>query len=177
MWRFFASLLLLLSQACLAIHADEVGSIDYALNLLGAPSQRNTLFARPFPDSKASLLYTLSDRAALAAVNPKDGTLVWRQLLNSTAEGPGSLSIGDGQEIVYSGIGDSVAAWSSLDGRIVWQRKFAGCNVKHVAAVESASQKDPVEKDVVVVLEGQQHAVYRLNSRSGSTVWKHHDSS
>lgn len=174
--RKFAGAVLACTQIASAIHADEAGSIDYSLNLVGAPLQQNTLFAKPYPESKASLLYTLSDLSAVAAINPKDGAVIWRHSLNASASsGPGSLSIGNGQEIVYTGAGDSVTAWSAIDGRLIWQRRFADCHVRHVRALDLPGENESIEKDVVAVLDGEQNAVYRLSSRSGSDVWKYHD--
>ncbi|KAJ6132030.1 ER membrane protein complex subunit 1 [Penicillium samsonianum] len=60
--------------ACLspatAIYSDEVNHIDFHHALLGAPSPDSTFFLKPSTSSNASLLYTLSDKLLVGAVNP-----------------------------------------------------------------------------------------------------------
>ena len=81
-------------SSSLAIFVDEVNDIDFHHALLGVPSPQSTFFHRPSSSSNASLLYTLSDRLVLGAVNPKDGSLVWRQDRHSSEV---RWAVGEGQ--------------------------------------------------------------------------------
>src|SRR5271156_785894 len=85
-----------------AIFTDEAYHIDYHHALLGVPERHNLLFRRPHASSNASLLYAVSDKAVLGAINPRDGALLWRQPLGGipleTSKGASfAVAEGDGK--------------------------------------------------------------------------------
>jgi hypothetical protein len=88
--RLHALLILALSLSfpVYAIIADGAYHIDYHLALLGIPRSGNTFFHQPSASSSASLLFTISEKGVLGAVNPKDGSLVWRQSLVGSLPAP-----------------------------------------------------------------------------------------
>lgn len=113
----------------LAVFSDEVYHIDYHHALFGVPQPHNTFFHRPSAHSKGSLLYSLSENGILGAINPKDGSIVWRQslwgtdrpgahkgLLRATAEG----------NTVFSAVNGALQAWDAAEGRLVWEQSYAG---------------------------------------------------
>lgn len=108
----------LLLRSTQAIFADEAWDVDYHHPLLGLPKEEATLFHQPNPASKASLIYTLSEEGIVGAVNPRDGSLVWRQSLPRNLSDAGFLRAGSGQDIVIAGAGHQVSAWSAADGRL-----------------------------------------------------------
>ncbi|KAF2493052.1 DUF1620-domain-containing protein [Lophium mytilinum] len=165
--------------SCLAIFADDAGHIDYHYALVGLPKQDATLFQQPFAGSKASLIYTLSDKLVIGAVNPKDGELVWRQpLSSSTNTTEGYLRAGEDQDTVISAAGDQVAAWSSSDGRYVWGSKFPGSTVKDLEILELPDSKaDRDVKDAIVLLSGGVQGVKRLDGKTGIVRWTYEDAS
>ena len=109
----------LLLTSTIAVFVDEAWNIDHHYALLGQPSEKTTFFHQPSSNSRASLIYTVSAKGILGAVNPRDGSVVWRQrlLTNGTNLLASHLRAGQGQETVVSGIGNNVAAWSAADGR------------------------------------------------------------
>ena len=119
----------LLLPTSLAVFVDDAWKVDWHLALVGTPQQDTTFFHQPVVASKASLLYTLSDKAVLAAVNPRDGSLQWRQQL-SHATNSTFLRPAHDQDIVISAVDGQVAAWSAADGRQLWSQDTHGAPVK-----------------------------------------------
>src|ERR1700719_4597891 len=103
MWLQAVLLLASCAPLALAIFADEVNHVDFHYALLGIPSAQRTFFHRPSSSSNASLLYTLSEKSFLGAVNPKDGSIVWRQNLarwSDAAAVESFLRAGDGENTI-----------------------------------------------------------------------------
>ena len=176
-WAWLLSPLLcsLFPSSVSAIFADEAYQTDYHHPLLGFPQSHATFFHRPSAASKASLLYTLSERHVLGAVNPKDGTIIWRQRLVDPASnitGQGFLRAGEGEDIIISATGGDVQAWDAADGRLVWAWKGPG-QIKSLEVVEAQGGG----KDVLVLSEeeGIFGVVRKLKIASGDPLWEHRD--
>lgn len=153
-----------------AVFEDEAYSIDYQHELLGTPIQDNTLFHRPSTSSKATLLYSLSDKNILGAINPKDGSLVWRQDLSGCAPGgtPGFLRSVNGTNMVLSVVGSTVRAWEAGDGKMVWQFEGRGIANSLVVSDIMGKTQDPVlltDEDGIV-------RITALNAMNGKVVWE-----
>ena len=155
-----------------AIFADEAYQTDYHHALLGFPQAQATLFHRPSSVSKASLLYTLSERLVLGAVNPKDGTVIWRQQLGDQAQNgtaSGLLRAGDGGDTLVTAVGETVSSWDAADGRLTWSWKSNG-RIKSLEVTEGG--------DVLVLskAQGTNAFVHKLGVDNGALLWAHHDS-
>jgi outer membrane protein assembly factor BamB len=185
--RFHALLLPVLARvvSVLAIFVDDAYQIDYHQALLGIPESQNTLFHRPQASSSASLLYTISNKAVLGAVNPKDGSLVWRHALagEPVANGTSSrLAAAQGDGKVISSFGRYVSAWDALDGKLVWMEAFP--TTSHILGLEivptPGGQSTAGVADVIV-LAGHQSAtsssatVRRLAGDDGRVQWEYSD--
>ncbi|KAK3934414.1 DUF1620-domain-containing protein [Diplogelasinospora grovesii] len=173
-----ALLLLALSPAVGAVFQDEVGHLDYHYELLGLPQRETTFFHRPRRDDKASLLYTLTDIGVLGAVNPGNGAVVWRQLLNDTsttqsAGGLGLLRAGEGENWIASALGKSVHAWDAVSGRNKFWLDFPS-EVKDLEIMELTEENR--RKDVLVLFDDDKVPVLRrLSGNDGSVVWEFRD--
>ncbi|KAK3693629.1 hypothetical protein B0T22DRAFT_45655 [Podospora appendiculata] len=165
-----AFLLLALPSAVRAVFQDEVGHIDYHYELLGVPQRETTFFHRPRRDAKASLLYTLSDVGVLGAVNPTSGAVLWRHLLNSTAQDTGGfLRAGEGENWVASALGHSVHAWDAVTGRNKFWADFDG----EVKDLEMMEMTENHRKDVLALFDEHDSTVLRrLSGNDGSLVWE-----
>ncbi|KAK5170685.1 uncharacterized protein LTR77_005275 [Saxophila tyrrhenica] len=170
----------LIAAACLllkttsAVFADEAYNVDYHYALLGQPQQDTTFFHRPSTNSKASLLYTLSEKGVVGAVNPRDGEIVWRHALaqNVTERSNGFLRAADGQDVVVSGSGSRVAAWTAADGRLAWDMNTDG-PVEDVEILELSDKLASAgNKDVLVLSSGDSPAVQRIDGASGTKRWQ-----
>ncbi|KAM3416175.1 hypothetical protein BST61_g7783 [Cercospora zeina] len=163
----------LLLRSAHAIFADEAWDLDYHHPLLGLPKEDTTLFHQPNPTSRASLIYTLSEEAVLGAVNPRDGSLVWRQALSRNPSNAGFLRAGSGQGVVIAGAGRQVSAWSAADGRLAWTRAFEH-DIEDLEILELSDGKEAATaKDAVVLTGGEHPAVHRLDGSSGGVKWTH----
>lgn len=172
----------LLVPSTLAIFADDAFRTDYHIPLTGAPLPDTTFFQQPLAESKATLIYTLSAKGVLAAVNPKDGGIVWRQRLTrgdeSEIRATGSLRAGEGQDTVVSGWGEEVQAWGAAEGRMGWRSGF-GEEVVDLEILEqwdgAAGKKTGGDKDVLVLTGGERPVVRRLDGEKGEVKWEYED--
>jgi outer membrane protein assembly factor BamB len=161
-----------------AVFLDEAYKSDFHHALLGLPQQHTTFFHRPQADSKASLLYTLSDKAILGAVNPKTGAIVWRQsLASASVAAPGFLRAGEDEDVVISAVGQQVRAWDALSGRLAWGNEFGDGVVADLEVIETAVATEAKRRKDALALFGSkgQGIVRRLHGDTGEVVWEFHD--
>ncbi|KAF2469398.1 DUF1620-domain-containing protein [Lindgomyces ingoldianus] len=159
----------------LAIFEDDAYHVDYHHALVGLPKHDTTFFQQPYAGSKASLLYTLSQKQVIAAVNPKDGALVWRQRLSGQR---GMLRAGEEQDTVVSATGDSITAWSASDGRLAWEARMNGATVEDLEILEQEDGITNVDsKDAIILLGGGSPSVRRLDGKTGRVKWVYTDTS
>lgn len=155
-----------------AVYEDEAYKIDYQHALLGVPRRDNTFFHQPTTNSKASLLYTLSDKLVLGAVNPKDGSLVWRQDLvegqTNRASIRGFLRAANEMSLVISAAGNTVKAWEGANGRLVWEWEGKGTLFDLSLVDFPSGSKDPV---VLTNMDGIVR-ISRLSSTNGKMIWE-----
>ncbi|KAJ5056565.1 hypothetical protein J3E74DRAFT_468352 [Bipolaris maydis] len=171
--------------ACLApaaaVFEDEAHHIDFHYALLGLPKHDATFFQKPYPGSKASLLYSLSDNNTVAAINPKDGALVWRHPLPAAAaaDDVAHLRAGNEQDTVISALGQRVVAWSASDGRLVWDTATPAARVEDLEILEQGDGMSiDAAKDVLVLLAADASlSVKRLDGKTGQPKWTHEDTS
>ena len=170
-------LLLLFSSITSAIYADEAYETDWHQALLGKPRKETTFFHQPSSTSKAALLYTLSEKHVVGAINPKDGSIVWRQPLanlSETAGDPSFLKPAASRDYVVSGFKDRVQSWNAADGRLAWQWKSTG-NVKSVEILPTSHDREGV---VVLTQDGaQQYSVRFIDGATGHVKWEFKDES
>ncbi|WEW56005.1 hypothetical protein PRK78_001440 [Emydomyces testavorans] len=164
-----------------AILADEAYHIDYHHALLGTPQERTTFFHRPSSSSSASLLYTLSEKSILGAVNPKDGSIVWRQNISDYSVGArtgGLLRAADGEDAVVSALGSDVLAWGASDGKLLWRNRFDDASIVDLELVGLQGLDGAQAARDSIVLAGNRHGVVRrLDGISGSVKWEYRDDS
>jgi ER membrane protein complex subunit 1 len=171
--RFLSALVATLLPTALAVFQDEAGEVDYHHALLGLPQIHTTFFHQPQPSSKASLVYSLSELYILGAINPRDGSLVWRQRLQP---GPNSNSTflfrGEAHSIV-SGVDGQIACWSSIDGKLVWsaEQNLPGTLVD----LNSIEIGPSGNRDVAALFQGETTTVQRLDGKSGAPIWQYKD--
>jgi ER membrane protein complex subunit 1 len=197
------TLALSLVSSVQAIIADEAYHVDYHLALLGIPQSGTTFFHRPSASSSASLLYTISEKGVLGAVNPKDGSLVWRQYLAGPLPKPNlaiqkvmklpeeeqlkafsdnspskaGLLAEEGSGFVVSYYGPTVSAWDAMNGKLVWQKLMPrGERIQGAQLLPSGRGTTPSSKvDVVVLYGAEEGVILRLDGSSGAVVWEHRD--
>ena len=158
----------------LTIFVDEAYQVDYHHALLGIPEAHNTFFHRPSTASRASLLYTISNRGIVGAVNPKDGAILWRQRLGEEGQNFTTkrfLRAAEGSDLVFGAVGGTVTAWDATDGRIGWGWQGTG-NVKAFEVLEGESA---VNELFLLSEEGGQGVVRRFSTGTGTVEWEYAD--
>ena len=163
----YALLPLTLSPIVCGLFQDDAYQVDFHYTLLGSPLATNTFFHQPSVSSKASLLYTLSEKLIVGAVNPKDGSVVWRQDLAEGAQNrttvQGFLRAANNTNIVVSAAGNKVRGWDATEGRMIWEREEKGI-VRSLSLLEV----DPM----VVVQDSGNVRISRLNGMNGKMIWE-----
>ena len=179
--RLQAALLLLAScvPSTLAIYPDEVNHVDFHRALLGLPTPQSTFFLKPSSASNASLLYTLSEKSILGAVNPRDGSLVWRQNVSrsSLPDSDGLLRASDGINAVVSGAGDYLSSWTALDGKLIWENWFSDGSVAdlELLELEDASAAGTTRDTIALIAGDNGGAVKRIDGKTGNVKWEYKD--
>ncbi|KAI5796251.1 hypothetical protein DFH27DRAFT_502102 [Peziza echinospora] len=145
---------------------DEAYEVDWHIPLVGASLFHSTFFHRPLPESKASVIYTLTDQHVIAAVLPKNGSLIWRQTIEGDAnlDGLGKPILRPGHGQVISAAGRVVRAWDATDGRLVWASEF-----------NSAVKDIQVNTDGAVWTLLGDGSIRKLNGISGSVFDEVHN--
>lgn len=165
-----------LINPALAIFADDAFISDYHVPLLGLP--QTSFFHQPYANSKASLLYSISDKAVLGAINPKDGAVVWRHALSESFNGSNAvLAAGEGKDVVVSAVDSQVASWAAGDGRLVWSKSLGNDVVAQDLEVLEMQDAQPEDagKDVLLLFNKDGSVVQRLDGDSGKVKWEYHD--
>jgi outer membrane protein assembly factor BamB len=167
----------LVVPTCQAVFLDDAWKVDWHLALVGAPQDQTTFFHQPVAASKASLLYTLSDKAILGAVNPKDGSLRWRQQLSPSSNSSSTfLRAAQDHHLVISAVDGQVAAWSAADGRQAWSVDLQDATVKDLEIVEIPEPNEQGgSKDAIVLTGGPLPTVQRLARQDGAQKWLFRD--
>ncbi|KAF3084501.1 hypothetical protein TWF706_000721 [Orbilia oligospora] len=159
----------LLSSSCQAVFSDEAFHTDFQVQLFGtALDPSSTFFHQAAAGKTGSLLYTLSNRLVIGAINPKDGAQVWRQRL-----GEGTVS--ESEELsksawlrkskdgrIVSVFDKAIALWDAATGRAVWEYS-ASVTVADVITLEA-------ENLLVVALKGGEVKAIKL--ASGEIAWE-----
>lgn len=170
-WLFFPAIF----SPALALFSDEAYHIDYHHALLGVPRPHTTFFHRPSVNSKGSLLYSLSEQGILGAINPKDGSIIWRQSLVDTESPKAHKSLlraaAEGNNI-YSAINGSIQAWDAAQGRLVWEQ----LGTSESKDLEVLDFKEAA-KDILVLttMRPTTRIIKKLAANSGELLWEFKD--
>jgi ER membrane protein complex subunit 1 len=183
-----------------SILADEANHVDYHHALLGIPQAEHTFFHRPSAASSASLLYSISEKAVLGAINPKDGSLVWRHPLADATLKPflqvetadrllddgedkaavpvrTGLLAQDGTPFVVSYYESTVSSWDAMNGKLLWQKILPPG--QHIRSAQLAPPRRDGQSgsgfNVVVLYGSDSGTIITLNGDSGAVVWEHRD--
>lgn len=168
-----------LLPTALAIFPDEAYKVDYQHALIGFPQPHTTFFHQPQRDSKASLIYSLSEHGILGAVNPKDGSVVWRQVLSKDMNFTKSFLVpSNNYGTVVSAIDNQIASWTAVDGKLAWIREeYLPGQVVDLKSLDAlgAGEAGP-SRDLITVFKGDTGTVQRLDGKTGESKWQYADS-
>lgn len=168
----------LLLPSTLAIFADEAYEIDYHHALLGIPQEANTFIHQPHTTTKASLIYTLTDKSLIGAVNPKDGAIVWRQQLHAGVNSSAAVFRAcHDQDVVATGTDTQVAAWTATSGRLIWAEPFTEeGQIKDIRFLQLGEDGSATGvRDILVLFAGAAPVVQRRDGTTGQLKWQYKD--
>lgn len=159
----------------LGVFSDEAFHIDYHYALLGVPQRHSTFFHRPSASSKGSLLYSLSEKGVLGAINPKDGSIIWRQLLvdSECSEVRNGLlrAVAEGN-IIFSAINGIIQAWDAAEGRLAWEQQGSGVSKDLVVLDLGGIAKDILSLTAKTTVTA---IIRKLAADSGEILWELED--
>ncbi len=163
-------------QSAFAVFTDEAFHLDYHHALLGIPLPHATFFHKPQSSSNASLLYALSDKGVLGAINPKDGSILWRQDLSSADTsnvGQASVAVGERDGQIISRYQNAVCCWDALDGKLKWDYSTdKSTTVEGMHLVPTETPDADAAQDVIVLASGESRLfVIRLAGDNGVKKW------
>lgn len=184
-WKSILTLVALSVAPVWSVFVDEAFTVDFHHALLGLPQPHATFFHKPDASSNAALLYTLSDKGVLGAVNPRDGNVLWRQ---SVAGQPlesvknAFLFAGEDDGKIVTAYEHHVTAWDASSGRLVWQYNTHGSSkaigVQPVPVLGSST--DGAAQDAILLArsssDGAVHTVSRLGGDGSGERWSWKDS-
>jgi len=184
-WHGVVSALTVLLSTSSAIFADDAFHIDYHHALLGVPQSHTTFFNKPQASTNASLLYSISDKAVLGAINPKDGSALWRQSLAGQPTDHTSSSFlvareRDGQ--IISGYGRTISSWDALNGKLIWSYNLPqGIIVQGLQPVPGLDTGNAAIQDLILLAAPETANAHSIISRiagDGSGLrWEYIDTS
>lgn len=123
---------------------------------------------------KRAGLYVGTEKNVVAAVNPKNGQIIWRHLLEKNDK-LRYLSADDQTVTTISGISSPhVRLWDSSTGTIVWDYEFTSVSNMDTANGSTDSVTVPVSgtsvDDILVLTPGG--TLTRISGKLGSLVWQ-----
>ena len=159
-----------------AIYGDDAYQIDFHHALLGKPEPLATFFHRPSSTSPASLLYTLTELGVLGAVNPKDGSVVWRHRLGLNSRhyaGQASLKACQNLSIIASTLDNHLRVYNAANGRLAWEWQ----SNDNITFTEIISH--PLNPTVAIIerLRDGAEVVRAFDAENGTLRWHFVDSS
>lgn len=191
------AVLLACSSSVFSVLTHDAYQSDWHFALFGIPE--TIFFHRPSASSSATLLYVLSERGVFGAVNPKDGTVVWRQALTSlttklNSQSPNVLTPEEQKEIqtlksyqdakglvtqpgasfVVTHFGPQVSAWDAASGKLIWQWLAPDNQLIQQAQLVTRSQKGSSPIDVIVLAGRESEEMVKLDGASGAVIWQQH---
>eukprot|EP00887_Chlorella_sp_A99_P006353 scaffold3.g6353.t1 len=142
--------LLLLAACASAVYEDQAGRFDWLRQHVGRVSLA-TLAARPRPR-----LVVASEAGVVAALSTKDGSLLWRKVLDEQLGPPTHLEVAGSRVAVLADEGRLLQAYDLESGRLLWSWPLFGAGER--ASLLGASQPS------MTVLDGTSKLVVALGN-------------
>ncbi|KIS69936.1 uncharacterized protein UMAG_10160 [Mycosarcoma maydis] len=185
--------LLLGVSSATALSKAEAGKIDWHVPRMGVPHASNAS-ATPYlsprfhriikpdadvKDKAQTAIFLATESNAVGALNPRNGDIVWRQLLAEHDQLLLQKQFGEVSLVISGNGGANVRLYHALTGFLIWESKLH--NIRDgllpepgFPATDAVFLTDKAKSDVppdLVVLSNAR-TVRRLNGAFGAQVWK-----
>ncbi|QSL67089.1 hypothetical protein MERGE_001476 [Pneumocystis wakefieldiae] len=143
----------------------ENDKITFHIPLIGVPLKESIFFHKPI-SYQDSLIYLATEKNILAAINSKDGSLVWRQeyaendLINA-------IKPLDSKIITLSN-SSTVRAWNALTGFLIWEETLQNSFSDNRNVIKIFENNITSDKDIILLTSNM---IYFLDSNTGSQIW------
>ncbi|KTW26078.1 hypothetical protein T552_02971 [Pneumocystis carinii B80] len=143
----------------------ENDKITFHIPLIGVPLKESIFFHKPV-SYQNSLIYLATEKNILAAINSKDGSLVWRQKYaeNDPINAIKSLD----SKIITLSNSSIVRAWNALTGFLIWEETYQNFFLDNRHAIKIFENNITSNKDIVLLTS---NTIYFLDSNTGSQIW------
>lgn len=123
------------------------------------------------------MLFTLTDKSLFGAVNPKDGSIVWRQQLHSVSNSSNAVLRAGGDNVLATAAGSQVATWQASDGRLIWSHDYGqDVVVKDAIFLGVKGEGSAIgSQDILVLYQGASSGIERRDLETGEVKWQYTD--
>jgi ER membrane protein complex subunit 1 len=151
--------LLLVAAVCSAMFEDEAGANDWHKQQLGTITALHAV---------GSGLVVASDAAVIASLNPENGNLTWRHVLDETHAVRTTLPVGSSGLLTITGADAIARYWHSDSGALLWDKAtLAQDSTAEAGRVGAAASQDG---NVVYTAAGS--TVTAFAAASGNVQWQ-----
>ncbi|EMR08015.1 hypothetical protein PNEG_03457, partial [Pneumocystis murina B123] len=143
----------------------ENDKITFHIPLIGVPLKESIFFHKPI-SYQNSLIYLATEKNILAAINSKDGSLVWRQ---KYAENDPINAIKPlDSKIISLSNSSNVRAWNALTGFLIWEETLQNFFLDNRYVIKIFENNITSNKDIILLTS---NTIYFLDSNTGSQIW------
>ncbi|GBE86822.1 hypothetical protein SCP_1000640 [Sparassis crispa] len=159
-----------------ALHASEVGVVDWYKSFAGVPRIGAISTAPVFHriggsnGSTQSLVLTATEKNVLAAISPVDGSLAWRYLFDQDEHVIGLKAHQDVVAAVSGSGGATLRLFDALTGDLRVEKRLHRPDAGRLFEPETLGTAIAFEKDDVFVLSNG-HILRRVDSKTGELKW------
>lgn len=168
MIRQWAGVLLLATvlypQTASAMFEDEAGANDWHKHQLGTITSLHV--------ASQGRLLAASDAAVIASINPADGSLVWRQVLDEKHAVRASLPVGSTGLLTLTGCGAEARLWNAETGNLVWDRATGGSSSSSEPSSSAPRVAAAASQDAGTVYTAVGSTVTAFAAAAGSVQWQ-----
>jgi ER membrane protein complex subunit 1 len=151
--------LLLVAAACSAMFEDEAGANDWHKQQLGTITALHAV---------GRGLIVASDAAVIASLNPENGTLTWRHVLDETHTVRTTLPVGSSGVLTITGADAIARYWRADTGALLWDH----ATLAEGSTAEAGRVGAAASQDSKVVFTAAGSTVTAFAAGSGNVVWQ-----
>ncbi|KAG4303937.1 hypothetical protein PORY_002681 [Pneumocystis oryctolagi] len=146
----------------------------FHIPLIGLPLKKSIFFHKPVSYQNI-LIYTATEKNILAAIDYKNGSLVWRQEFaeNDPINVIKPLDSTNILEIITLSNSSIIRAWNALTGFLIWEKTFSNLST-NIHDINFFENNVTSNKDIIVLAS---EMICSLNSDTGSKIWSYNKKS
>ncbi|KIK01760.1 hypothetical protein K443DRAFT_550803 [Laccaria amethystina LaAM-08-1] len=173
--RFLSQLLLLL-VLCVsgwAIHESDVGIVDWHKKLIGVPLSGSIVTAPTFhATGNTTVVITATDNNVLAVLDPEDGSVLWRYILDPEDQIAGFYKSKDCVAVLSGPGGATLRTFDALHGHLIVEKQLHAPQLAVLSEPHYLGKFvafNPQSRDLYVLTNG--YTVSCIDGDTGGVKW------